>query len=82
MAMLVLAGINIAVFESTARRSVEVWDRDTAAPVSGRRVAVLSLAIWVVVVFLGRWVGFSVSSQPAPSDPGINLEELENLLPK
>ena len=82
MALLVLAGLNMAAFELTARRTVQAWNRHQSAPRSGRRVAVVSLAIWVVVVFLGRWVGFSVSSQPAAVDPGINLEELENLLPK
>ena len=82
MAMLVLAGINMAAFELTARRSVAAWDRDPAAPPAGKRVAVLSLAIWVVVVFLGRWVGFTLSTTTAPANEEINLEELENLIPK
>ena len=82
MALLVLAGINIAAFELTARRSVATWDRDTAAPASGKRVALLSLAIWIVVVFLGRWVGFTLSTTAAPVNEEINLEELENLIPK
>ena len=82
MALLVLAGINIAAFELTARRSVATWDRDAAAPASGKRVALLSLAIWVVVVFLGRWVGFTLSTTAAPVNEEINFEELENLIPK
>jgi uncharacterized membrane protein len=82
MVMLVLAGLNMAVFELTARRSVGDWDRDTAAPAAGRRVAILSLAIWIVVVFLGRWVGFTLSTTAAPANEEINLEELENLIPK
>jgi hypothetical protein len=82
MALLVLAGINIAVFELTARRSVAAWDRGPVAPRSGRRVAVLSLAIWIVVVFMGRWVGFTLSTTAVPANEEINLEELENLIPK
>jgi hypothetical protein len=82
MAMLLLAGINMAAFELTARRSVQVWDRDVKAPASGRRAAVLSLAIWVIVVFLGRWVGFTLSTTAVPAGEEINLEELENLIPK
>src|SRR5688572_3629896 len=82
MAMLVLAGVNMAAFELTARRSVATWDRDRAAPPAGKRVAVLSLAIWVVVVFLGRWVGFTLSTTTAPGNDEINLKELENLIPK
>ena len=57
-------------------------DRDAAAPASGRRVAALSLAIWVVVVFLGRWVGFTLSTTAAPVNEDINFEQLENLIPK
>lgn len=82
MAMLLLAGLNMAAFELTARRSLQAWDRDVTAPRSGRRVALLSLAIWVVVVFLGRWVGFTLSTTAAPATDQIDLEQLENLIPK
>jgi hypothetical protein len=82
MAMLVLAGANMAAFELTARRSVAAWDRERAAPASGRRVAVASLAIWIVVVFLGRWVGFTISGAPAPATDEVDFEQLENLIPK
>jgi hypothetical protein len=82
MALLVLAGINIAAFELTARRSVAAWDRDAVAPPSGRRVAALSLAIWIVVVFMGRWVGFTLSTTAAPLTDEIDLEQLEKLIPK
>jgi hypothetical protein len=82
MAMLLLAGLNMAAFELTARRSLPAWDRDLSAPPSGRRVALLSVAIWVVVVFLGRWVGFTLSTTAAPVNEEINFEQLENLIPK
>jgi hypothetical protein len=81
MALLVLSGINVLVFERTARRSVHIWDR-TAAPPAGKTVAALSLAIWIGVIVLGRWVGFTTSSTPAPADPTIDLEHLEDLIPK
>jgi hypothetical protein len=69
-------------FELTARRSVGSWDRHTAAPFAGKTVATVSLAIWIGVIFLGRWVGFTTASTPAPADPSIDLEKLEDLLPK
>jgi hypothetical protein len=81
MALLVLSGLNMLAFELTARRSVHVWDRHAAAPVAGRAVAALSLAIWIGVIFLGRWVGFTTSSVPVPADD-VDLEKLEDLLPK
>jgi hypothetical protein len=82
MALLVLAGLNMLAFELTARRSVGQWNTAPAAPASGRRVALASLAIWVVVIFLGRWIGFTLSTTAVPATEEINLEELENLIPK
>jgi hypothetical protein len=82
MALLVLSGLNMLAFELTARRSVHIWDRQAVAPAAGRAVAVLSLAIWIGVIFLGRWVGFTTSSVPVPAGNEIDLEKLEDLLPK
>lgn len=82
MALLALSGLNMLVFEITARRSVRAWDREASAPASARAIAALSLVIWVGVIVLGRWIGFTTSSTPAPLDPEIDLEKLEDLLPK
>ena len=82
MALLVLAGLNMAVFEMTARRSVETWDRQTAAPAAGKAVATASLIIWICVIFLGRWVGFTLTSTDAPVGTEIDLNSLEDLIPK
>jgi hypothetical protein len=82
MALLVLSGLNMLAFELTAMRSVRTWDRQAAAPFSGKTIAALSLAIWISVIFLGRWVGFTTASTPAPADPTIDLEKLEDLIPK
>jgi hypothetical protein len=81
MALLVLSGVNMLAFELTARRSVHSWNRNAAAPAAGRTIAALSLVVWISVIFLGRWVGFTLTAPPAPADE-INLEELEKLLPK
>ena len=34
------------------------------------------------VIFLGRWVGFTLTTTAAPANEELNLEELENLIPK
>jgi hypothetical protein len=81
MALLVLSGINMLAFELTARRTVRGWDRNGAVPAAGRAVAALSLVMWIGVIFLGRWVGFTTSSTPPPTEE-INIEELEKLIPK
>ena len=79
--LLVLAAINVIVFELTARRSVQAWDRSPAAPPSGKAVATLSLVIWVAVIFAGRMIGFTATrtSLDAPPPAEINFEDLLGL---
>ena len=75
MSLLVLAGINVLIFNITAGRSVHRWNSDKAAPLSGKLVAAFSLLLWVGVIFLGRWVGFTKATDLTPDiDILINLE--------
>jgi len=78
MALLVLAAVNMLSFELTLGRSAHRWDRATAAPPAGRAVAVLSLVIWISVIFAGRLIGFTTSraKQTAPAPADSSLEEL------
>jgi hypothetical protein len=82
MALLVVSCLNMLVFELTARRSVQDWDRAASAPAAGKTVAAVSLAVWITVIFLGRWVGFTTASTPPPTDPDFDFKALEELLPK
>ena len=82
MTLLVLSGLNVLAFDLTARRSILTWDEKARAPRAGRMAATVSLVLWISVIFLGRWVGFTTSSQPAAHEPDVNLEQLENLIPK
>ena len=81
MILLVLAGINMFVFELTAARSVQLWDNDTKVPFAGRTAAILSLTLWITIIFLGRWTGFTTTGRPStkPEPDDVNIE---NLLPK
>jgi len=76
MVLLLLAGLNMLIFELTAGRTVHRWNNDSAAPPAGKAVAMLSLILWISIIFMGRWVGFTTSQSEAPLDPSINLEEL------
>jgi hypothetical protein len=78
MLLLLLAGVNMASFEMTLGRSVHRWDKAPSAPPAGRAVAVLSLAIWISVIFAGRLIGFTTSraKQTAPTPADSSLEEL------
>jgi hypothetical protein len=74
--LLALAGLNMLVFELTAGRTVHRWDKDPAAPLAGKTTAVLSLLLWITIIFMGRWIGFTTSRSQVPIDPDINLNDL------
>lgn len=54
-----LAGLNMAVFHLTAYRTIGQWDEWLSPPGRARLAGITSLGLWIVIVFLGRWVGFS-----------------------
>ena len=77
MLMIALSGLNMLVFEFTSGRNVRRWDNDKAAPPLGKLAGVLSIALWITVIFLGRWVGFTSTRSTAPTpDVEINLDDL------
>ena len=77
MALLVLSGINMLVFELTTGRSVQRWDERTSAPGAGKATAALSLLLWITIIFLGRWTGFTTTGRPdIKAEPDINIEDL------
>ncbi len=81
IALLLLAAVNVVVFELTARRTIGRWDRAPSAPPIGKVVATVSLVVWIAVIFTGRMIGFTatraVSSEPAPAN--IDFEDLLGL---
>jgi Family of unknown function (DUF6644) len=80
MVLLVLAGINMLAFELTAARTMHRWDSDRAAPLAGRTVAAFSLLLWIAIIFLGRWTGFTTTGRPdLKSEPADDIN-IENLL--
>jgi len=76
MAMLVLAGINVVIFDRIVVRSVHRWDKDAAAPAAGRTVAAVSLLIWISIIFLGRWIGFTTTQTDLKTDTDDDIERL------
>lgn len=82
--LLLLAGLNVLLFQLTAWRTVGEWTRSRRAPGLGRAVAVISLLIWLGVIVAGRMIGFTeaetAASEPSPAD-NINFEELLGLPP-
>ncbi len=79
--LLVLAALNVLVFELTARRTVRQWDQAASAPPIGKVVASVSLVVWIAVIFAGRMIGFTATrttqGEQAPVD--LNFEDLLGL---
>jgi hypothetical protein len=59
MLALIVAGVNMAIFEFGTSRSVASWDKATVGPVAARVAGVTSILIWVSVMFIARWIGFT-----------------------
>jgi hypothetical protein len=82
MILLVLAGLNMLVFELTARKTIDRWDRASTTPSSAKVVAALSLVIWVGVIVAGRIIGFTATRAATPVDetaPAVDFEDLLGL---
>lgn len=61
MVLLLLAGMNMAVFQVLVNRDVERWGAAPhATPVSAKIAGALSLCLWISVVAFGRWIGFTL----------------------
>lgn len=59
MLALLAAGINMAVFQLLVLRSVASWDQHARPPVAARVAAMVSISLWIALIVLGRWVGFT-----------------------
>jgi hypothetical protein len=60
MLLIVLAGINMLIFELITVRGVQDWDREPVPAPAARLAGGISIACWVLVVIFGRWTGFTV----------------------
>jgi hypothetical protein len=60
MLVIVIAGINMLIFELITARGVPAWNVGPLPPLPARIAGAISLACWILVVLLGRWTGFNV----------------------
>jgi len=60
MAMLALVGLNMLYFHFVTWKNVDQWDTAAAIPTNVKVAGLVSLIFWVVIVFLGRVIGFTL----------------------
>jgi hypothetical protein len=58
--LLVLAGLNMAIFHAITWRTVRDWDTSPQVPRGAKIAGGLSLFFWVLVVFFGRAIGHTL----------------------
>jgi len=58
--MLALAGANMLFFHFGVFRRVADWNTAQTPPSAARLAGALSIALWIAVVFFGRWIGFTM----------------------
>jgi hypothetical protein len=74
MLALLAAGLNMIVFQLVTYRGVGTWD-DSMPPRAARIAGALSILLWVTVIFLGRWIGFTKGYNfDAAPPPDMNFE--------
>ena len=67
--LIVLAGINMFVFEWFTMRDVAIWDSGGPPP-AAKAAAAISLILWILVTVFGRWVGYTKGVAVPEVDPG------------
>ncbi len=56
--LIVLAGINAALFHTGPYVSVASWETAARAPANARAMAAGSILLWVAVIACGRWIAY------------------------
>ena len=59
MAAIVLAGVNMLVFEYRHDQIGASWDKGVLPPPAARLAGALSIVLWIAVIVFGRWIGFT-----------------------
>jgi hypothetical protein len=59
LVLLLLLGVNTAVFHAGAGGRMGQWESATRPPAGARIAGALSMVLWLAVTVCGRWVGFT-----------------------
>lgn len=60
MIMLVLAGLNVALYHATIGRQIAEWDHAAATPWKVKLAGGVSLLLWVAIVACGRGIAYAL----------------------
>jgi hypothetical protein len=60
MLLILAAGLNMIFFHFGPYKSILKWNQDVQPPPMAKLSCALSLTFWVLVVCMGRWIGFTI----------------------
>jgi len=63
MSLIVLAGINMMIFEFITVRDVQKWNLDPTPAAAATRAGGISIACWLLVVAFGRLIAFTLQTE-------------------
>jgi hypothetical protein len=72
---ILLAMINIAIFHLRVQRNQEVWDSATRTPAGARASAIVSLAAWILIIFMGRFIAYNWYNCGKPQSAFMNAAQ-------
>lgn len=60
MILLVLAGLNVFIFNTTIGRTIDKWDLSEHTPPRAKVAAICSLIFWVAIIAAGRAIAYAL----------------------
>ena len=63
MVLIVVAGINMAIFEFKTVRGVQEWNLSASPPTAARLAGGISIGCWLLVLFFGRLIAFTLPTE-------------------
>ena len=61
MVLVIAAVILTFLFQRPLRKDSDYWQRSAARRVSAGAIAIVSLCVWIGIVFAGRWIAYAIS---------------------
>jgi len=63
MALIIVAGINMMIFEFITVRDVQKWNLNPTPPARARLAGGISIGCWVLILVSGRLIGFTLPTE-------------------
>lgn len=60
MALVIAAVILTLLYERPLRKDASYWEKTRARRINASAIAVVSLLVWVGIVFAGRWIAYTI----------------------